>query len=48
MRVYISVDMEGIGGVSHPDPTESKDAKYPAAVSLMVEVQYQNAGGLKP
>ncbi|HUP54427.1 MAG TPA: M55 family metallopeptidase [Methylomirabilota bacterium] len=35
MRVYISVDMEGIGGVSHPDPTGSKDAKYPAAVALM-------------
>ncbi len=36
MKVYISVDMEGIGGVSHPDPTGSKDAKYPAAVGLMV------------
>ena len=36
MRVYISVDMEGIGGVSHPDPTGSKDAKYPAAVALMI------------
>ena len=36
MRVYISVDMEGIGGISHPAPTESKDAKYPAAVDLMV------------
>jgi len=36
MRAYISVDMEGIGGISHPDPTRSKDAKYPAAVGLMV------------
>ena len=36
MRVYISVDMEGIGGISHPDPTGSKDARYPAAVGLMV------------
>ena len=22
MRVYISVDMEGIGGISHPHPTD--------------------------
>ena len=36
MRVYISVDMEGIAGISHPAPTGSKDAKYPAAVQLMV------------
>lgn len=36
MRVYISVDMEGIAGISHPAPTGSKDAKYPAAVALMV------------
>ena len=36
MRVYISVDMEGIAGISHPAPTGSKDAKYPAAVELMV------------
>jgi D-amino peptidase len=36
VRVYISVDMEGIAGISHPAPTESKDAKYPAAVELMV------------
>jgi D-amino peptidase len=36
MRAYISVDMEGIGGISHPDPTGSKDPKYPAAVSLMI------------
>jgi D-amino peptidase len=36
MRVYLSVDMEGIGGISHPGPTERGDAGYPAAVALMV------------
>jgi D-amino peptidase len=36
VRVYISVDMEGIAGISHPAPTGSKDSKYPAAVELMV------------
>jgi D-amino peptidase len=36
VRVYISVDMEGIGGISHPDPTNPKDARYPTAVALMV------------
>lgn len=36
MKVYISVDMEGIGGVSHSDPTHRGDAGYPAAVELMV------------
>jgi D-amino peptidase len=36
MRVYISVDMEGIGGISHPDPTTRGDAGYPAAVELML------------
>jgi len=36
VRVYLSVDMEGIGGVSHPAPTERGDLGYPAAVSLMV------------
>jgi D-amino peptidase len=35
MRVYISVDMEGIGGISHPRPTERGDAGYPAASHLM-------------
>lgn len=35
MRVYLSVDMEGIAGVSHPDPTGRGDAGYPAAVELM-------------
>ncbi len=36
MRVYISVDMEGIAGVSHPKPTGRDDKEYPAAVDLMV------------
>lgn len=36
MKVYVSVDMEGIGGVSHSDPTKRGDAGYPAAVALMV------------
>jgi D-amino peptidase len=36
MRVYLSVDMEGIAGVSHPGPTGSGHSRYPAAVDLMV------------
>ena len=36
MKVYISVDMEGIGGISHSAPTERGDAGYPGAVALMV------------
>jgi len=36
MRVYISVDMEGIAGVSHARPTDRGDSEYPAAVELMV------------
>lgn len=36
MKVYLSVDMEGIGGISHADPTTRGDAGYPAAVALMV------------
>jgi len=36
MKVYISVDMEGIGGISHSLPTDRGDAGYPAAVALMV------------
>ena len=36
MKVYISVDMEGIAGVSHPKPTERADSGYAAAVDLMV------------
>jgi len=36
MRVYISVDMEGIGGINHPHPTDPKDARYGTSVALMV------------
>jgi len=36
MRVYISVDMEGIAGISHHAPTGRGDDGYPAAVALMV------------
>jgi D-amino peptidase len=36
MKVYLSVDMEGIAGVNHPDPTERKHERYPAAVELMI------------
>jgi D-amino peptidase len=36
MRVWISVDMEGIAGVSHHGPTGRDDAEYPAAAALMV------------
>ena len=36
MKVYISVDMEGIGGISHPHPTDPADARYANAVELMI------------
>lgn len=36
MRVYLSVDMEGVGGVNHPHPTEAGHDRYPAAVDLMI------------
>ena len=36
MRVYVSVDMEGIAGISHPEPTRRGEDGYPAAVALMV------------
>ncbi len=36
MRVYISVDMEGIGGVSHPHPTDPTNVRYPTSVELMI------------
>ena len=36
MRVYLSVDMEGIAGVSHPNPTARTDSGYADAVRLMV------------
>ncbi len=35
MKVYISVDMEGIAGISHHKPTGRRDLGYPAAVVLM-------------
>lgn len=35
MRVYVSVDMEGLAGISHHRPTERGDAGYPAACALM-------------
>jgi D-amino peptidase len=36
MRVYLSVDMEGIAGINHPGPTDPKDSRYPTSVALMV------------
>ena len=47
MRVYISVDMEGIGGVSDPHPTDPADRRYDASVELMVgEANAAIAGAL--
>ena len=36
MRVYISVDMEGIAGIHRPEPTDPKNVRYPAAAALMI------------
>ena len=36
MRVYISVDMEGIAGINHPHPTDPTDRRYPESVALMI------------
>ena len=36
MKVYVSVDMEGVAGISHPAPTTRGDSGYPDAVTLMV------------
>jgi D-amino peptidase len=36
VKVYLSVDMEGIAGVSHPGPTDPKHDRYPTAVELMI------------
>jgi len=36
MRVYISVDMEGIGGINHPHPTDPANRRYATSVDLMV------------
>ena len=35
MKAYVSVDMEGIAGVNHPNPTRRDDRGYPNAVQLM-------------
>ena len=35
VRVYISVDMEGVAGVSHSKPTQRGDDLYPQSVELM-------------
>ena len=36
MRVYISVDMEGIAGINDPHPTDPNDKRYATSVDLMV------------
>ena len=36
VKVYMSVDMEGVAGVSHAKPTGRGDEGYPRAVELMV------------
>ena len=36
MKVYLSVDMEGVAGVNHPTPTGRGDSRYPDAVELMI------------
>jgi D-amino peptidase len=36
VKVYISVDMEGVAGVNHPAPTGRADSRYPDAVALMI------------
>jgi len=45
LRIYISVDMEGIAGVSHPKPTERGDSGYSDAVRLMVGETNAAVGG---
>ena len=35
MRVYISVDMEGIAGINHAKPTQRGDDAYPRSAALM-------------
>jgi D-amino peptidase len=47
MRVYISVDMEGIAGIGHPHPTDPANVRYPTSVELMVgETNAAIAGAL--
>jgi D-amino peptidase len=36
MKVYVSVDMEGVAGIGHPHPTDPKDSRYATSVDLMV------------
>ncbi|MEX2547614.1 MAG: M55 family metallopeptidase [Chloroflexota bacterium] len=36
VKVYVSVDMEGVAGVSHAKPTNRGDDLYPQSVELMV------------
>jgi D-amino peptidase len=36
VKVYLSVDMEGIAGIAAAEPTRRGDANYPASVELMV------------
>jgi D-amino peptidase len=36
VKVYLSVDMEGIAGVGHPGPTAAGHGRYEAAVELMI------------
>src|SRR3954466_15445232 len=36
VRVYISVDMEGVAGITHANPTRRGDYGYAQAVELMV------------
>jgi len=36
VKVYVSVDMEGVAGVNHPTPTGRGDSRYPDAVELMI------------
>ena len=36
VRVYISVDMEGVAGISHAKPTMRGDELYAQSVALMV------------
>ncbi|MDQ2965678.1 MAG: M55 family metallopeptidase [Chloroflexota bacterium] len=35
MRVYLSLDMEGIGGIGHAAPTERSDRGFLAGIRLV-------------
>ena len=45
VRAYVSVDMEGVAGISHAKPTTRGDAGYPEAVKLMVGETNAAIGG---